>query len=362
MAEDKKAETKKKESKTAEVKDASGKPAKKISQKTSQKTSKKTAITILLVVGVCGVFGYGYLLEATDKIKQQFKPTQVTMDIKKTGTMTATKLPIQPIDFEEEATDVDILPTNIVDEIAVTAPRDNFSPEHEASKNVFGNIAKRTGVNANDDLPEKVVENADKVQVQEKLLLRQQVLVSPTSNFTQSPKVLSQIKEQQKLIVLYIAARDLKDSIDKPAEFTAQLGFLKNVSKNFPQIQGKVDLLGHASVDGIPTVDSLQKEIKIIAQDAEDGADKSVWESLEDSLQDIVKVTKIEGQGQDGSHYAAYKKVERALANDDLEAAIKAAEAFGEDAEGWVMKVKNLQRIIENADDIVGFSRGNLGA
>ncbi|MEQ1790585.1 MAG: hypothetical protein ABL857_09095 [Rickettsiales bacterium] len=189
------------------------------------------------------------------------------------------------------------------------------------------------------------------------------VIDLPAEQFHHDNKTEERLREleaQNKSLVFYIAARELKEKIFNPDEFIMQLEFVADVSIGEADIEGRIDLLKQASENGLPTKESLISLLKKISKTIDEKQEKSFVGSLKNSFNGLVKVTKIKGDIQGEDYKAIIKRAEIAIEKGEYGLASLEAEKLGADANELVKKINNLQRVIEITDSLIEYSKSGF--
>ncbi|PIR31620.1 MAG: hypothetical protein COV36_07795 [Alphaproteobacteria bacterium CG11_big_fil_rev_8_21_14_0_20_44_7] len=301
---------------------------------------KKWFFGLLLVLLFSGVLGYGFLLDFVDRIKR-------TADIEEVEEPTKT----DSITSFDEHDKIDYFPSLQASEyidIAETASSD-YADEAEIAE----------------EIP---AEEVEKVAAKEEAEIIEspavQIVTPVVASNPQLEAKIAALENAQKAMVLYIAAGDFLDSVNRGAVDEDSLLLLNRAAAYYPQITGKIDILRLAAEGGIPSYKSLASELDTLAAELEKSQDKSVIQSIKESLGGLVKVTKIKADNAeeiDGNKIYAVKKIaELALQEKDLERAISFVSSYGDAADEWLKQAKNLERVVEITDYIIGFAQKRI--
>lgn len=178
----------------------------------------------------------------------------------------------------------------------------------------------------------------------------------------QAERLAQQMNNNNKELVLYLAARDLRDSINRPERFKKELSFVRAVSIDFPELQSKIELLDIAADEGIATRLTLLGELAKLRETLRNKNHGSFIANLQNSLSRLVTITKIEGDVKNNDFNSIIKRAEIAVQKDDFQLAAKELEKLGADAKPVLEKISNINNVDEIVEYIIDFAKSKIAS
>ena len=167
---------------------------------------------------------------------------------------------------------------------------------------------------------------------------------------------------QNKSLLTYFAARDLKESLNDNESFHTQLEFLSDAAGDDANLNGKIDILMQATATGLVTKEKLLADLKLLQKSMARTSDDTFSGSIKGALGNLVKVSKIEGDISATDYNSILKRAELVLSKDKISAAelqnvINETAKLGKPAENFVREANNLERVLEVTDFLVTYTK-----
>ena len=170
------------------------------------------------------------------------------------------------------------------------------------------------------------------------------------------------LKQNNKIFILYLAARDLRDSIATPARFPKELAFTRVVSLDYPELQSKIEMLDIAASHGIPTQDSLLADLAVLEEKMRNKNHGSFIANVQNSLSKLIVISKIEGEVRSDDYNSIIKRAEIAVEKNDLTKAGQELAKLGTDASDVSGKISSLANMREITEYIVDFAKAKIAS
>lgn len=168
------------------------------------------------------------------------------------------------------------------------------------------------------------------------------------------------VKSNNRTFILYMASRDLRESVGNNERFRKELSFVRAVSIDYPELQSKVEILEIAANDGIATKESLLADIAKLHEQLRNKNHGSFIVNLENSLSRLISITKIEGDVSSNDYNSIIKRAELAVQKDNLQLAGTELSKLGADAAPIVEKIKNISNVNDIVEYIVDFAKAKI--
>ncbi len=178
--------------------------------------------------------------------------------------------------------------------------------------------------------------------------------------FMPDVKRLETLEQHNRLLTIYIAASELQQKISDPEKFRFGMVFLSSAAQGETDLEGKIDLLRQSAEGDFPTINSLKKELREIHRKIDSRKEITFWGSVKSAVDGLVEVTKTSGDVDGSDYQAVIRRAEIALEKNDINTAIAEVTKLEADGEEWVMKAKNLSRVIEVTGQILDYARTRL--
>ncbi len=169
-------------------------------------------------------------------------------------------------------------------------------------------------------------------------------------------------QQDNKIFILYIAARDLRDSVSTPERFKKELSFTRVTGLEYPELQSKMELLEIASNNGIPTKESLLAELAMLQEKMRNRNHGSFVANVQNSLSKLIVVSKIEGEVSSNDYNSIIKRAEIAIEHNDLAKASKELAVLAPDSKDILDKINNLRSVREITEYIVDFAKAKIAS
>ena len=168
--------------------------------------------------------------------------------------------------------------------------------------------------------------------------------------------------QNNKIFILYMAARDLRDSVNTPERFKKELAFTRAVSLDYPELQSKIELLELASNDSIPTRESLLADLAALQERMRNKNHGSFVANVQNSLSKLIVISKIEGEVRNDDYNSIIKRAEIAIERGDLPKALQELEKLGADSKDITDKISNLSNMREITEYLVDFAKAKIAS
>jgi len=166
--------------------------------------------------------------------------------------------------------------------------------------------------------------------------------------------------KNNRVIVLYIAMRDLKESLSDADRFSRELAFVKAQSLEYPELAGKVQILEIIDAQGLPTTNSVLAKIEKLNESLRRQNSNSFMENIKNSLSRLVTVSKLEGEIAAGDYSSVIKRTQIALEQDNLIKAQTEIAKLGEPGKFISEEIKNIINARKVVDDMTDNLKAKL--
>lgn len=159
------------------------------------------------------------------------------------------------------------------------------------------------------------------------------------------PRSVDTVTEASAMV---LAVNQLRDALRRPASFAKELGMVKRLAKNNPDMLKAIAVLEPLSAKGVPTIATLRSRFQQTAQDVVKASGKAAERSWTDRvmnrLKGLVTIRRV-GEKGDASPEGLMARAEELLKDGDLIAAVEAFDKLtgkaAEAAQPWLKAARS---------------------
>lgn len=237
-------------------------------------------------------------------------------------------------------------------------------------KNIFVNqdtlidYAESPNIQAN-SIAENQPRNTNQLEVMPSLLppllIESEAAIAPEPAQPQAPspetlelkQKTEDLSKSNRAIVLYMAVRDLKESISNPDRFSHELAFVKAQALEYPELGGKIQILEIIDNQGLPTKTAVEEDLIKLQENLRNKSSNSFMQNIKSSLSRLVTVSKIEGEVAVNDYNSIIKRTQIALKENNLKKAQAEISKLGTEGAIIADKIKSIINTQEVIDDLI---------
>lgn len=305
---------------------------KETAKEVSEKSAKKSgfgiwAFLILLALGFGAYSGYKYISEITEGLKEGQAP-EVSAKIEGPKPDQETD---EPVVEEQEA-------------VAETQP-ENTSENAPSAPAPIGDIQAKQSSQT------ELIKNSQQ---------RSDQSIFDSEQFDEIWRAVNQISDKNEKLQLYSAALGFRSALNSGSDLLQPLNVLSAAAENFPNLDGKIDLLQHSIEGGLKNIEQLKSELGNIEIQKNEAESQDISANIENVLNDLVRVTKVKGDENSLEEADLIRAAKYSLSEGNLQRAINLAGRLGDTSKDWVKDANNLLRAKEISEKILNFAGNNL--
>ena len=168
------------------------------------------------------------------------------------------------------------------------------------------------------------------------------------------------MQNQNKLLAIYVAAKDLKDSVQNPTEFAKNIEFIKLLAADQPDVLAKLAMLELYAGKQIATPDGIKADLVRLRDALDTKKGGSFFENIERSFSRMVRISKLQGVVASTDYNSIIKRTQIALDAKNYSLALAEITKLGQSGKDIAQKIETMTSVAEVTNAVLDMARAKL--